>query len=952
VGAPRQSYCRGAFAVTAMRAVALVALALAALVAALASVDGPAAPAAALAQSDGDARAGARTVESAARERPRRRQRLSAEVSRTTYGVPHVVADDFRSLGFGFSHAFAEDNLCTIADSYVTVAGQRSRFFGPDESWTFSGNGTVNNNLLSDFYHRRINESGFIEDLVASPAPQGPLPKVEKLVEGYVAGYNRYLRETGVDNLPDPRCRGADWVRPIDEIDVYRRFYQLGSLASSGAAIGGIGGAEPLVGADAASAAAEQRSTFSDPAGSFDELLPIGSNAYGFGSEATDNGRGMVLGNPHFPWDGAERLYQTHLRIPGRFEAAGATLYGVPLILIGHTDGLAWSHTVASAWRFTPFELTLEPGDPYSYLVDGRYKEMEETRVTVRALTDDGDLERRSRTLYETDYGPMLTELAGLPFPWTPARGFALRDVNRGNFRYLNHFLKTNLAQSVREYDRIQRNQQGIPWVNNIAADSRGEAYYSMDGAVPNVPDEKALQCNTALGTALFQATGIPVLDGARSSCDWDDDPDAAAPGIMPPSDLPRLFRRDYVHNGNDSHWLSNPEQPLEGFDRIVGDERTTRSLRTRLGLVMVEDRLSSGRDFSLRALQRVALGNRQYAGELWRDELVEFCRSNPPADGGQQVCDVLAEWNVRDDLDSNGAILFRRFASNLLGNFTSVPTGTSAGQQPGSETVFDEQFDANDPVHTPSGLRTENPLVGQALDDAVADLRGAGIPLDAPLGDFQSERRGGQRIPIHGGPGGLGVFNAINVSFDSERGYPNVPHGSSFLTAMQFTDGPCPVEARTFVTYGQSENPESPNATDYTRAFSEKDWHSVPYCRAEIRRDPELEVEEIATTIPVDGRRPGGGGDPGGGGEPSDGRSTPGGGESEGGSVSGTGGGAAPASSAEDAATVGAAVGSRDRGDGGSLPFTGLAVGALALVGVALGGAGALLRRRARPTR
>ena len=57
----------------------------------------------------------------------------------------------------------------------------------------------------------------------------------------------------------------------------------------------------------------------------------------------------------------------------------------MPLILIGHTRGLAWSHTVATAWRFTPFELTLAPGDPHSYIVDGEVK------------ADGGDRGRRSR---------------------------------------------------------------------------------------------------------------------------------------------------------------------------------------------------------------------------------------------------------------------------------------------------------------------------------------------------------------------------------------------------------------------------------------------------------------------------------------------------------------------------------------------------------------------------
>ena len=65
----------------------------------------------------------------------------------------------------------------------------------------------------------------------------------------------------------------------------------------------------------------------------------LGSNAYGFGGDATDNGKGMVLGNPHFPWAGSERFYQSHVTVPGKLDVSGGTLYGVPAVLIGHTKG-------------------------------------------------------------------------------------------------------------------------------------------------------------------------------------------------------------------------------------------------------------------------------------------------------------------------------------------------------------------------------------------------------------------------------------------------------------------------------------------------------------------------------------------------------------------------------------------------------------------------------------
>src|SRR3954469_5430041 len=173
------------------------------------------------------------------------------DIRRTAHGIPHVLAADWGSLGFGYGYAFAEDNICTIAESYVTVSAERSRYFGPGGGWNFRGNGSVANNLNSDFFYKRINDSGIVDRLAAQPPPLGPKPEIRQGVKGYVAGYNRYLEETGVDKLPDPRCKGQPWVRKINERDVYRRFYPVASLASQGVALDGIGGAQPLTGSPA-----------------------------------------------------------------------------------------------------------------------------------------------------------------------------------------------------------------------------------------------------------------------------------------------------------------------------------------------------------------------------------------------------------------------------------------------------------------------------------------------------------------------------------------------------------------------------------------------------------------------------------------------------------------------------------------------------------------------------
>src|SRR5207302_1294455 len=154
--------------------------------------------------------------------------------------------------------------------------------------------------------------------------------------------------------------------------------------------------------------------------------------------------------------------------------------------------------------------------------------------------------------------------------------------------------LLTDAAQSVRRYDWIERHYQGIPWVNSIAADRQGHAYYTMDGAIPFVTNAEAQACEVpGVGVAIFQATGIPFLDGSRSACRWNSSARAAGHGIFPPGMIPTLERRDFVENSNDSHWLTNPHHALEGFARVIGNERTERSLRTRLGILMIEQRLA-----------------------------------------------------------------------------------------------------------------------------------------------------------------------------------------------------------------------------------------------------------------------------------------------------------------------------------------------------------------------
>ena len=183
-------------------------------------------------------------------------------------------------------------------------------------------------------------------------------------------------------------------------------------------------------------------------------------------------------------------------------DVQGASLYGVPVVLIGFTDTFAWSHTVSTAYRFTPYGLTLKPGDPYTYLQDGQEKKITPVDLSIEVK---GAAAPATVRLYKSEYGPMLF-LGDSSFDWTSEKAFTIRDANAENFRLVKQFARWNMAKDLAEFKRIHAEEVATPWVNTTAADKNGDVYYGDLTVVPNVPDDLANACQ------------IPVISKARHS--------------------------------------------------------------------------------------------------------------------------------------------------------------------------------------------------------------------------------------------------------------------------------------------------------------------------------------------------------------------------------------------------------------------------------------------------
>lgn len=774
-----------------------------------------------------------------------------ATVTRTEHGIPHVVADDWQSLGYGHGYATAETSPCQLVDVLLTAQAERSRWLGPDAEYRNELETDVSN-VQMDAFVTDLRNREVVEKLLDDPG-RGPSKTTKRLVSGYVDGLKRYLKETdNLKTIDDESCRGAEYVQDPSETDFWYALYLANLIASSGVFIDDIVDAEPPstdnlglpeledLGLDLPDGV-DLPDLPDLPLPELDKILPFaqadgkkpsaddlkeklgknaegkfGSNALALGSDVTENERGMLLGNPHFPWRGRYRFSQAHLTIPGSYDVAGASLLGSPVINIGFNKNVAWSHTVSEAYRFTPYEYRTIPTMPHTYLTDDGLKKLQERKVSVTVKDDDGELSEVEKTLYRTDEGYVMDASDKL-MGWTPVSFFAMRDANAEHLRTLDSFLEMGKADSV---DTLLDNQDktgGIPWVNTIAADRGGNATFTDHSVVPNTPDSLVSKCLTPVGIVVKEMSDLPVLDGTRadSGCAWRSDDDATRSGVFGPDNMPSLKTHEWAGNANDSHWTPNSSDRLDGFAGIIGCEECERSLRTRMVFEYVTDALDNG-PIALSKLAGFVHENRVLGAELARedDKLDELCEA---ADGGA-ACDALSDWDGRTDTDSRGAHIFEEFIRR-------------------ADSPWKVGFDADDPMNTPRELKSKDPRVIKAMRDAIAHLKKEDIPFDAKLGDLQRRDMSGDSVAVGGGSHDAGNLNVVtgNEPFDSEFLYP-VNYGSSHIQAVGFDDDG--VNAKTILTYGQSGDPSSKWGTDQTKLFGKQKWVDFPFTKSQIRKD------------------------------------------------------------------------------------------------------------------
>ncbi|TWG79761.1 penicillin amidase [Cupriavidus gilardii J11] len=246
----------------------------------------------------------------------------------------------------------------------------------------------------------------------------------------------------------------------------------------------------------------------------------MGSNNWVVSGAHTQTGKPMLANDPHLGLQAPALWYFAAMRAPG-LDVTGATLPGMPLVVLGHTPRFAWGFTNTAPDVQDLFIERVRPGRPHQYQTPQGWVDFT-VRDEVIHVKDGADVTLRVR---ETRHGPVISDVAEpvaqaaaplgaqyvVAFQWT-----ALRPDDRT----LEAGLKLNRATDWSGFREALRDFHA-PQQNIVYADVDGNIAFIAPGRVPR-------------RTAANDLKGLAPAPGWDARYDWQ--------GFIPFEQLPQQF--------------------------------------------------------------------------------------------------------------------------------------------------------------------------------------------------------------------------------------------------------------------------------------------------------------------------------------------------------------------------------------------------------------------------
>ncbi|MFQ5854416.1 MAG: penicillin acylase family protein [Anaerolineae bacterium] len=398
------------------------------------------------------------------------------EIIRDRWGVPHIYAETAHDLFFGQGFVHAQDRLWEMDFQRRLAAGRLSEVLGETT-------------LEIDRWMRVLGLRWQVEVEMKTVSDEA-----RRALQAYTKGVNRFIETTPVWPVefallryePEPwtPADSLSWgkmmafglsenwdseiirARLIDRLGPERAWLLEGGYPADNPVI------VPEIDYASLGESALIRKATADPfAGDLGA-----SNSWVVDGTRSTTGKPLLANDPHLLMRIPGIWYENHL-VGAGYYVAGASLPGVPAVIVGHNERIAWGLTAALADVQDLYVERFHPDDPHLYQVNGEWRPAEVRREEIRVRG------RRKPVIEEviiTRHGPVVTHLAPdetqpLALQWS---GYDM------DAKGTDCFLKLNRARNWEEVLQALEDHS-VPVLNVTYADVDGNIGYRLAGKIP-----------------------------------------------------------------------------------------------------------------------------------------------------------------------------------------------------------------------------------------------------------------------------------------------------------------------------------------------------------------------------------------------------------------------------------------------------------------------------------
>jgi penicillin amidase len=736
-----------------------------------------------------------------------------ASVSRDSRSISYISASSDADAYFVQGYITASDRLFQMDLMRRVARGETAEIFGAAA-------------LEEDKRWRRFGFGGIAEQNLQYLSPQ-----LRSALESYAAGVNAYIATLDAKTIPVEfrilQYRPAEW-KPADTIvigkiladalsstwnqDLIRASLQIlspekladvtnqvtpddvvlfGSDRPRSAAVSPASGSPSLSISALADAQEAERANSLSRIGFYAEELAA-SNNWVVSGKRTANGKPILANDPHLRPTAPGIWYLVHLSAPG-MRAAGVTFPGVPGVVLGHNDAIAWGATNVGPDVQDLYVETFDEKGNYKTSKGWQPARVRTEKINVRKNPLKTDVEVVDFQVTETDHGPVILEDGGKKYAlkWT-----ALDPRNNE----LEAFFVVNRASDWAQFTSALRGYGG-PAQNFVYADVKGNIGWYAAGRIP------------------IRRTGDGSMpyDGSTAEGDWISN--------IPFEELPHLY---------------NPPSGLivTANQRTVGTDYKHRSFirdaATPWRARRIYDLLSANQKLDADAVRDVQHDVMNIPLKRFAEVFVRMSAGSP------ETVASLKQWDGRMLPDSPDALLANEIRNCAAGKITAankpVPVGAIR------ERVLHRAIAENKRIWLPEQFADYGALLRACDSEVTAALAGK-------YGPDRSKWTWGQ-VNRARFPHPLGAVPFIGAQFATPAvavaGSGQTPNVASAVSMRLIAIPGLWDETRHVIPLGQSGDPQSPYFKDQFEAWRTGAPMIFPFTAAAVEKAAVSRVQFV----------------------------------------------------------------------------------------------------------